>query len=181
MRTPALFPRRRPGRRRVLLPPPPPPPPPPPLHLHPPSWGRHVTSRRRLGGWRPPPRSVPGRRLPSSTVASAVASTAVAQELGATNLTAREAVTLGRQGAELARELGVTPGQALGAAAQGARLAKELGVAPDQALNAGVGAARLFAAVTREATPRRWRRRVSALRKTTMSFRLPIALLFSYQ
>ena len=48
-------------------------------------------------------------------------------------MTAREAVTLGRQGAEPAGEVGVTP---------------------CQALSAGAGAARLFAAVTREATSR---------------------------
>ena len=56
-------------------------------------------------------------------------------------MTAREALTLERQGAELARELEVTPGQALGEAAHCARLAEELGVAPDEALNGGVGVA----------------------------------------
>ena len=69
----------------------------------------------------------------SSAVTSAVASAAIAKELGTSNVTAREAVTLGRQGAEPAGE----------------------GVTPCQALRALAGAARLFAAVTREATPRR--------------------------
>ena len=127
----------------------PPPPPLPPMASRPSnapaSMNVNAASSRAhpSSSYAPCPSSSMGELASMASTVSAASS--LARELG---VTPQQALSASKQGAQLAKDLGVTPQQALNAGKQGVQLAKDLGVTKEQAMGAAMGAAKFLAAVS---------------------------------